>query len=880
MIMLGTCKLAGFFVLFLQVLVLVRAQDQSGFISIDCGLPGNSSYKEVETGLVYVSDANFINTGESKSISSENKNKYKQHYSFVRTFPTGIRNCYRISNIANGTKYLIRASFVYENYDGLDTYPEFDLHIGANFWDTVNWKNDYIDQQKEIIHVPTQNHIHICLVNKNLGNPFVSSIELRPLSPSYYKTQRPVSLSLIERLDIGPSKGSSRYPEDVHDRLSVAYCDEDWTNISTSSTIEFDRATYRLPSVVMTTAATPKSADGSLEYRLPTDSTSTTSALYYVYMDFAEVEELQANQSREFSIFYDGVLYYEAESPIHLKASLIHTIRGIVGGRSFVISKTANSTLPPLLNAIEVYVVREFSQSETQEGDDDAITKIKSTYGMQRNWQGDPCTRDYLWEGLNCSYDGYDPPRIISVNLSSSGLTGEIPLAISNLTMLEVLDLSFNNFTGPVPEFLSQLPKLRVLNLERNNLNGSLPDQLIKKSEDGSLNLSVDQNPNLCTSVSCNNKKKKNVVVPVVASVVGISVLLLLVTTTCWFLKKKRQHGAAEVENKNSITQHGSFESTNRQFTGSEIQKITNNFHRVLGGGGFGTVYHGYIDGNQVAVKILSPSSVQGYQQFHAEVNLLMRVHHRNLTNLVGYCNDGTNLGLIYEYMANGNLQKHISVGSSRILKWEDRLRIAIEAGQGLEYLHDGCKPPIVHRDVKCTNILLNENFQAKLSDFGLSKMFPTDNKTHISTVVAGILGYLDPEYYITNWLNEKSDVYSFGVVLLEIISSRPAIAKNSDKTHISRWASSMLAKGDITSIVDKRLRGNFETNSVWRAVEIAMACVSQTSTKRPMMNQVVAGLKECLAAEKPRGLKGHETNDSIELMSLNTMSELRPLAR
>lgn len=341
----------------------------SGFISIDCGLPGNSSYKEVETGLVYVSDANFINTGESKSISSENKNKYKQHYSFVRTFPTGIRNCYRISNIANGTKYLIRASFVYENYDGLDTYPEFDLHIGANFWDTVNWKNDYIDQQKEIIHVPTQNHIHICLVNKNLGNPFVSSIELRPLSPSYYKTQRPVSLSLIERLDIGPSKGSSRYPEDVHDRLSVAYCDEDWTNISTSSTIEFDRATYRLPSVVMTTAATPKSADGSLEYRLPTDSTSTTSALYYVYMDFAEVEELQANQSREFSIFYDGVLYYEAESPIHLKASLIHTIRGIVGGRSFVISKTANSTLPPLLNAIEVYVVREFSQSETQEGD-------------------------------------------------------------------------------------------------------------------------------------------------------------------------------------------------------------------------------------------------------------------------------------------------------------------------------------------------------------------------------------------------------------------------------------------------------------------------------------------------------------------------------
>ncbi|KHN02408.1 Receptor-like protein kinase [Glycine soja] len=198
-----------------------------------------------------------------------------------------------------------------------------------------------------------------------------------------------------------------------------------------------------------------------------------------------------------------------------------------------------------------------------------------------------------------------------------------------------------------------------------------------------------------------------------------------------------------------------------------------------------------------------------------------MRVHHKNLTSLVGYCNEGTNKGLIYEYMNNGNLQEHITGKRSKtkFFTWEDRLRIAVDAASGLEYLQNGCKPPIIHRDVKSTNILLNEHFQAKLSDFGLSKIIPTDGSTHVSTVIAGTPGYLDPEYYITNRLTEKSDVYSFGVVLLEIITSKPAITKNQekDKTHISQWVSSLVAKGDIKSIVDSRLEGDFDMKNVGR---------------------------------------------------------------
>ncbi|KAM7468946.1 hypothetical protein LguiA_007129 [Lonicera macranthoides] len=142
---------------------------------------------------------------------------------------------------------------------------------------------------------------------------------------------------------------------------------------------------------------------------------------------------------------------------------------------------------------------------------------------------------------------------------------------------------------------------------------------------------------------------------------------------------------------------------------------MTNNFQRVFGKGGFGTVYHGYHGATQVAVKMLSPSSIQGYKEFQSEASLLTNIYHKNLTSFVGYCNEGTNMGIIYEYMAKGNLDKLLSDKKLYVMGWELRLRIAIDAAQGLDYLHHGCKPPIVHRDVKSTNILLSENFQAWL---------------------------------------------------------------------------------------------------------------------------------------------------------------------
>ncbi|XP_052726717.1 LRR receptor-like serine/threonine-protein kinase IOS1 [Vigna angularis] len=449
-------------------------------------------------------------------------------------------------------------------------------------------------------------------------------------------------------------------------------------------------------------------------------------------------------------------------------------------------------------------------------------------------------------------------------------------------------DLSNNSLNGEIPDFLSQLQHLKILNLEKNNLSGLIPSALHRDS----LTLSVDQNPYLCEPDQCNkkkNKKNNSIVTPLVASVGGVLILLVAVAAIFWTAKRRKvkaltvEKDQSEKSPQYTDQDDSSLQSQKQIYAYSDIVKITNNFNTVVGKGGFGTVYLGYIEDTPVAVKMLSPSSVRGYQQFQTEVKLLMRVHHKNLTSLVGYCNEGTNKGFIYEYMANGNLQEHLSGKRSKrnFFSWEKRLRIAVDAASGLEYLQNGCKPPIFHRDIKSTNILLNENLQAKLSDFGLSKIILTDGETHVSTVIAGTPGYLDPEYYLTNRLTEKSDVYSFGVVLLEIITSQPVMAKNQEKTHISEWVRSLIAKGDIDAVVDSRLEGDFDSNSVWKTVEIATACVSPNPNRRPIISVVVTDLKESLTMELARTEdRSTNTSYSVKQVIRNLNTESLPQAR
>ncbi|KAL9463564.1 hypothetical protein AB3S75_001386 [Citrus x aurantiifolia] len=873
---------------------LVCAQDQAGFISLDCGLPKDSSYTETSTKLRYTSDANYIETGLPKSILLQYRRMKQQQVWSLRSFPDGIRNCYRF-NLTRNTKYLIRATFMYGNYDEQNNLPEFDVHLGPNLWGTIKIENVSVDYSVEIIHLLSSDYLSVCLVNTNKGTPFISALELRPLDNNTYITQTG-SLELSIRLDVGSTSNATfRYIDDAYDRVWWPYDLDEWEPFSTSEAVDADGSkNFKPPPRAMKSAVRPVHASNSLDFSI--NASDPTSQLY-VYMHFAEIEELKANESRLFNITRNGNLWYGPLKLNYLSSTTVFSQSAMSGGQyNFSLIKTGNSTHPPIINAIEIYKVKEFSQSQTDEQDVDAIMNIKSFYGLKKNWQGDPCApQDYLWEGLNCSYPDDDSPRITSLNLSASGLTGGFAHYLTNLTMLTYLDLSNNNLTGPVPKFLSQLSSLKFLNLARNKLTGPLPVELLEKQENNTLELRFDGNPDLCRSASC-KKEKKKFVVPVVASVASVFVVLAALIGL-WSLKRKKQLPDPQIliwlvrlssgrkVDANRNRSYESLDQSSRQFTYSEVLRMTNNFERVLGKGGFGTVYHGKLDNDEVAVKMLSPSSSQGYKQFQAEVKLLLRVHHRNLTTLVGYCDEGTNMALIYEYMANGNLEEHLSDSSKEILNWEERLRIAVEAALGLEYLHQGCKPPIVHRDVKSTNILINEKFQAKLADFGLSRVFPVEGGTHVSTTIAGTPGYLDPEYYISNRLTEKSDVYSFGVVLLEIITGHPVISKSAENghTHVAQWVSSMLDRGDIRSTVDPRLKGDFDINSVWKAVEIAMACVSSNANRRPFMNQVVMELNDCLAmeaAQKKESITTSDSNNSVEMITVNLHTELSPLAR
>ncbi|XP_013716682.2 probable LRR receptor-like serine/threonine-protein kinase PAM74 [Brassica napus] len=414
-------------------------------------------------------------------------------------------------------------------------------------------------------------------------------------------------------------------------------------------------------------------------------------------------------------------------------------------------------------------------------------------------------------------------------------------------------------------------------NLRGNDLTGHVPQALQRNG----LELLVEGNPRLCLSGSCTKDSKKKFPLIIVASVASVAIIVIVLVLV--FVLKKKKPSSVEAAQLPPITPNikPSIETKKRRFTYSEVMKMTNNFQTVVGEGGFGVVCHGTLnDSEQVAVKLLSQSSSQGYKHFKAEVDLLLRVHYTNLVNLVGYCDEGDHLALIYEFMPNGDLKQHLSgKRGGSIFKWGSRLQIALEAALGLEYLHVGCTPPIVHRDIKTTNILLDQQLKAKIADFGLSRSFPVGGETHVSTVVAGTPGYLDPEYYHTSRLGEKSDVYSFGIVLLEMITNQPVIDQSRQRSHIAQWVGFELNRGDITSIIDPNLHRDYESRSVWRALELAMSCVNPSSLNRPNMSQVANELKECLASENSRRNMNMDSQSSPEV-SISFDTGMFPRAR
>lgn len=873
------------------------------FISIDCGGTGN--YTDKRSGLLWISDSGMMSHGKTVKNPMADWEPYQNR----RDFPTDDKKyCYTLAT-QERRRYLVRASFLYGSTEDVDTYPSFQLYLDATKWATVTIFDGSRTYVEEMIIRASSSSVDVCLCCATTGSPFISTLELRPLNLSMYATDYEDNyyLKVAARVNFGaPTKDSVRYPDDPYDRIwesdqvkrpnflvGVAPGTE---RINTTKNVDVNTREYP-PVKVMQTAVV--GTEGNLSYRLTLED-FPANARAYAY--FAEIEDLADNESRKFRMerpyvpdYSNAVVNiaenangtYKLYEPSYMNVTLDFVL-------SFSFVKTPDSTKGPILNAIEISKYVQIG-SKTDAQDVIALNAIRALLpgGLGTQDEGDPCNPAH-WEWVVCSSSA--PPRITELHLSRRNLTGVIPSDIQNMDALTELWLDGNSLTGPFPD-ISNLINLKVVHIENNKLNGPLPPYLGSlpslqelyiqnnlvsgKIPAALLNrkliFNYEGNPKLSrqTKVGTSLKLIIGISVSAVAALVAliIAVLLILRNLRRKASRHKKDHKGFPFRTATkpstgfppALGTHKMEDGVACYIKLSEIEAATTKFLRNIGKGSFGVVYYGKMkDGKEVAVKIIADPTSQGTKQFLTEVALLSRIHHRNLVPLIGYCEEANQRILVYEYMHNGTLRDHIhDPVKQQELDWLTRLRIAEDAAKGLEYLHTGCNPSIIHRDVKTSNILLDINMRAKVADFGLSRQAEEDF-THISSVARGTLGYLDPEYYASQQLTEKSDVYSFGIVLLELISGRKPITEDyGTDWNIVHWARSLIRKGDVGSMIDPLLPGSLKLESVWRVAEVAIQCLEQHGTSRPKMQEIILAIQDAVKIEK--GTEHNQSSGSVK---------------
>ncbi|KAG6714013.1 hypothetical protein I3842_05G181800 [Carya illinoinensis] len=535
-------------------------------------------------------------------------------------------------------------------------------------------------------------------------------------------------------------------------------------------------------------------------------------------------------------------------------------------------------------------------------------TDLVDPHNVLENWDinsVDPCS----WRMVTCSADGDghvsalglpsqnlsgtlspkigDLPNLQYLLLQNNAISGPIPTTIGKLEKLQKLDLSNNTFRGEIPSSLGGLKNLNYLRLNNNSLTGPCPESLSniegltlvgKLPKISARTFKIIGNPLICPKAnnSCSavfpeplsfspdalkgqsdsERKSHHVAIAFGASFGSVFFIILVVGLVVWWRYRHNQQIFFDVNDQyDPEVCLGHL----RRYTFKELRTATDHFNskNILGRGGFGIVYKGCLnDGTLVAVKRLKDfNAAAGEIQFQTEVEMISLAVHRNLLRLCGFCSTENERLLVYPYMPNGSVASRLRdhVRGRPALDWTMRKRIALGTARGLVYLHEQCDPKIIHRDVKAANILLDEDFEAVVGDFGLAKLLD-HRESHVTTAVRGTVGHIAPEYLSTGQSSEKTDVFGFGILLLELITGQKALdfgRSVNQKGVMLDWVKKLHQDGKLNQMVDKDLKGNFDRVELEEIVQVALICTQFNPSCRPKMSEVLKMLEGDGLAEK-----------------------------
>ncbi|KAH9532394.1 hypothetical protein CY35_19G091000 [Sphagnum magellanicum] len=764
-----------------------------GSIFVDCG--SNASYVDKVTNISWVPDAQYITAGENRYVPSAQTNYPNfSEFTTVRYFPDSTaKNCYNFPAKTNQT-YQIRGTFFYGFYDNATTTPSFQMGIDGTIVANVSFNDAATFVYYEFSYVSQLNNnlTFLCLLQDSSNSvPFISAISFSPLPNDFFYSASPSQLyeghyvQTKYRLNFGGNR-FVRYPDDTYDRY--------WYPEGPNST--FLESTTPPPQILMTNHNIVEngiSPDLIPEAVIDTALTTTNGNITNITIFFPDnyayqalvifyFAELNATANATSRQFYAQVPGYETAflNPLVNISQLFSASYVPYGpleysaGWDIILyqDQTIYSPLGPLVNALEVLEISESVMAIlTNREDALAIENIKLSYTNLVNWTGDPCVpTPHPWVTCIISNTGPiitevdlsyynlvgpispnfgDLSNLISLALQYNELNGSLPQQLASLTNIRNLQLQNNLLSGELPSWLASLPSLTELLIQNNNFSGPIPPSFISH---GPWTFTYTPGNPMLGSPTSKSTKIGIIIGPIIG---GILALVIIIGVIVYF----------QVQNKcgktNKTSGHLQMMKSSRHgakfYSLAEVTVASDNFKTMIGKGGFGHVYYGKLeDGQEVAIKVLDVKSTQGPSEFFNEVDVLSRVSHRNLVSLIGYCHEDNQQMLIYEFMHKGSLRDHLYGDLAMLtvekLDWKTRMNIALNAAQGLEYLHSGSNQSIIHRDVKSSNILLSNNMEiAKVADFGLSRLiYGEDDITHVTTNVKGTAGYLDPEYFTT----------------------------------------------------------------------------------------------------------------------------------